>query len=702
MKKFLLVILAPLLLSFAILSTSLTAQSKKKTTPTAGNNGTTVLWTMPVKPAQAHAYLNENEFGLKNNLINALWQIKDNRLRLVTFTDVLNNGAVNFAPISLFLFAADSLGTIDSDDFMVTKGPEIINIKPDAENPRVAGHIKGKGITLTLLNKKSGMEIKWEAELRDSSNYIRQIYNITRGKERKTITITSINLFRIPVEYSAANSIGTVPGSPYLIPGTDIIAGIEQPGYLAEAADAGATALTMPTQLVFNAGDNYTISTMMGVFPAEQRRRTFLYYIERERASKSRRYLHYNAWYDLAEDLSEAKLIKVAKSFYDELVKKRGVKLDGFVLDDGWDNPNLNFWVPDSTRFTNGFGTLKKYLDSTSGARLGLWISPCGGYGGQEERIALAKEAGALPPNAKSLDLSYNGYYKLFENLCLNFMKDYGINYFKWDNAAPYENNGLTFGNLKSTAHFMRLCQISADLHKADKNVFINTTVGTWPSPYWLNHVDCTWRMGNGDVNWIGKGDNRERGMNFRDGEAYKMVVKRAPLYPLNSLMFHGVVLGHKYQAKKTSEAGNNMTNEFRSYFALGTNLQELYLSPDLMNGKAWNDLAECIRWNVKHSQILIDTHWVTGDPNKGEPYAYAAWRDNKGVICMRNPDDKPQTITIDIVQAFELPRQSARNYLLKASYTDQRVKSVYAKGGTPFSVTLMPFEVLVFDASGN
>ena len=272
--------------------------------------------------------------------------------------------------------------------------------------------------------------------------------------------------------------------------------------------------------------------------------------------------------------------------------------------------------------------------------------------------------------------------------------------YFKWDNAAPYENSGRTFGNLKSTAHFMKLCELAGDLRKDNPALLINATVGTWPSPFWLNHVDCTWRMGGADVSWVGKGDIRDQSLNYRDGEVYKMVVSRAPLYPLNSMMFHGVVLGHQFQGKKAAEAGNEMAREFRSYFALGVNLQELYLSPDLMNAKTWDDLAEAIRWNRRHAGVLVDSHWVQGDPYKSEPYAYASWRRNEGVICIRNPDDKPREITFDIGVAFELPAAAAKRYRLSAAYSDQSIQKVDAESGVSTTLTLKPFEVLVFDAA--
>lgn len=680
---------------------SLSAQVKKDNDLSIGEVKAAMKWPLLAIPGKAKSNSTGDQITLSNRLIKASWTIKNNRLQFINFTDLKNNKTLSFTSIATYGFEMLRAGKFNANDFVVTSKPQLIQLTPQAKGSRAADRIAGKAFKVTLFNQKSGMVIHWQAELRDGSNYIKQGFSISRSKKLNADTISCIEMFRLPVEYVPANSIGTVPGSPYHIPSTDILAAIEQPGYLAKSdpETENITSLFMPSQLSLSATEQYLINTIIGVFPTQQRRRTFQYYLERERASPFRQYLHYNSWYDLGGELTEEKLMKTANAYQSELVQKRGIKLDGFVLDDGWDDPYTDLWSPDRKRFNNGFSDLQQKIAAVGDIKLGLWVSPYGGYGGQKERLALAIKMGALPKNAKNFDMGYPGYYNLYKQICTDFMDKYGINYFKWDNAAPYENSGRTFGNLKSTAHFMRLCQLAQELHAKDPKLFINATVGTWPSPFWLNFVDCTWRMGGADVSWIGKGNNRERGMNYRDGEMYKMVVERAPLYPINSMMVHGVVLGHYYQAKRTSEAGNNMTNEFRSYFALGTNLQELYLSPDLMNKKVWDDLAKCIRWSKKNAATLIDTHWVQGDPNKGEPYCYASWLNNKAVLCLRNPNDQIQNITIDIEKAFELPPNGARQYLLKSPYQDQRIQLVKAKAGNPISFVLQPFEVLVFDA---
>ncbi len=65
----------------------------------------------------------------------------------------------------------------------------------------------------------------------------------------------------------------------------------------------------------------------------------------------------------------------------------------------------------------------------------------------------------------------------------------------------------------------------------------------------------------------------------------------------------------------------------------------------------------------------------------------------------LRNPDDRPQAIDLDAATVFELPPAAARRYRLTSPYGDQRVQSLALEAGRLRTITLQPFEVLVFDA---
>ena len=134
---------------------------------------------------------------------------------------------------------------------------------------------------------------------------------------------------------------------------------------------------------------------------------------------------------------------------------------------------------------------------------------------------------------------------------------------------------------MASAPHFMALLDVARNLRRENPEVFINVTVGTWPSPFWLNHVDSTWRNGSGDVGWAGVGDDREKWLTFRDGYCHRLFVMPPPLYPLNSVMHHGIVHGRCFQGQKVGKAGASLRTTPAFYFGNGAALQELYLAID-------------------------------------------------------------------------------------------------------------------------
>jgi hypothetical protein len=143
-----------------------------------------------------------------------------------------------------------------------------------------------------------------------------------------------------------------------------------------------------------------------------------------------------------------------------------------------------------------------------------------------------------------------------------------------------------------------------------------------------------------------------------------------------------------------------DLKNEARSYFANGTMLQELYLSYPLMTSEAWDSVAEAARWAHANADVLVDSHWVGGDPLKLEVYGYAAWNRRKGTLMLRNPDDRAQTITVDVRDVLELPAGDSDEYEMKPAYADQRVQTMNCKAGVKSTFELKPFEVLVFDVN--
>ena len=95
------------------------------------------------------------------------------------------------------------------------------------------------------------------------------------------------------------------------------------------------------------AGESFTQSMVMGVAPSEdQLRRSFQAYLNRERVQPYHQNLNHNNWYGIAHSTrapySSDEQVAVIESFAQQLLAERGVEIDTFLLDDGWDNTNSN------------------------------------------------------------------------------------------------------------------------------------------------------------------------------------------------------------------------------------------------------------------------------------------------------------------------------------------------------------------------
>jgi hypothetical protein len=266
-------------------------------------------------------------------------------------------------------------------------------------------------------------------------------------------------------------------------------------------------------------------------------RRAFLCYLERERARPYAPFLHYNSWYDIAWSglkMNEKVCREAVEVFGRELTQRRGVALDSFVFDDGWDD-NRTLWKFHAD-FPQGFAPVSAAAKKYQGA-VGAWLSPWGGYGqAKAERLQFGRAAG-FETNAKGFSLAGPRYYQNFRDVCLGMIRDYGMNYFKFDGIAQGNSSA---GSGQYATDVDALLRLIGDLRRERPNLFINVTVGTWPSPFWLKFCDSIWRQGS-DTSVVGQGSDRQRWITYRDSEIYHGVLEKCPLYPINSLKIHGI-----------------------------------------------------------------------------------------------------------------------------------------------------------------
>lgn len=562
-------------------------------------------------------------------------------------------------------------------------GPVIAALTPDPTAVRAAGRLGGWQVSAVFSHAASGVGIRWRAELRHGSHYVRQIVGIEGARG----ILTQVSAFT--ADLGAAKAVGTAIGSP--VCSSHLFTGLELPMSMNRVVAEGAVACGLNCQLPLQAGQAYEFPVVIGAYPEGQQRRAFLRYLERERAAPCHTFLHYNGWYDYDRHVSERRMIDTIEAYHRELIVRRGVPVDAFVIDDGWDDWTRGFWTVDITKFPSQFRKVGETLGRV-GSGFGIWISPLAGYGHADQRIAWAAKAGLTRDGTQSLDLSYPPYYRWFLDRCSSLVKDDQVQYFKFDKAGDGVN-----------PHFLALLRICGELRQVAPRLFINITVGTWPSPFWINHIDCTWRDGE-DMGYEGPGDEREQWITYRDAQTWRGVVRKAPLYPLNAIMNGGICLsdGHQFP-KKALKAGADLRHEARSYFGSGTALQELYVKPAITPAETWDRLAEAAKWARANADVLVDTHWVGGDPSKGASvYGWASWSPRKALLTLRNPSDVEKPFTLDLGAVLELPAAAATDYQVTSAYADTPSPIARAEAGKPVTFTIRPFEVLVLEMTPN
>lgn len=446
-------------------------------------------------------------------------------------------------------------------------------------------------------------------------------------------------------------------------------------------------------QTTLASGKSWKVSTVVGLIAPGQARRSFLCYSERERAVPWRAFPMYNSWFELNIDrnnsldysgnFTEAQCEAVLDQWKTHLFDAYGVGIGSFVWDDGWDE--YGTWEF-NTNFPNGFSKLSNKAWAMD-SQIGAWLGPVGGYGqsGTYRRNYWSSRGG--------MQLSNPDYYDVFLTRTSYMLNNFHFNFFKFDGiSAQFSATGPDNGTT-GEENAEGIIDIELKLREVKPDVFLNTTVGTWASPFWFQMTDAVWRQEN-DWGTIGnQGNSREQWITYRDRLVYQNFVQNSPLCPINTLMTHGFILS-EYGGGVASMSTNydDIVREMRCAFACGSGMVEVYADYALMNsingGALWGDLAECIKWQKAQEDVLPDVHWVGGNPwdgAKANVYGWASWNGKKATLALRNPSATPQTFTTTLREALDIPDYISTYVTLSDAFTQGTLTGLTT--GTPINI---------------
>lgn len=653
-----------------------------------------------VAPGEASGRAEADRLVLENATLMAAWRLEDGRPVLRELASRMAAEELRFRQVEAFRVELADGTVLPASAFRVTAAPRLVRLAAEPGAVRNENRDAGWQVAAGFLSPDGRLCAEWSATLRDGANYITEQLTVTATG--KPVDVASVVL--LDLELPQPRVVGTVAGSP-VVAGNWFFA-CEHPTADNRTADDRVICSARCSEPVTSSRP-WTRTAAIGVVPQGQLRRGFLYYVERRRARPYGLFLHYNSWWDIAtggKPMSEEECLAVIECFGRELVQKRGVSVDCFVFDDGWDDPQTLWGFHGG--FPRGFAPLQAAAARYQSA-VGTWLSPWGGYGAAKDARLRYGATQGFETNSRGFSLAGPRYYARFRDVCLEMIERYGVNYFKFDGIGSAAGGNASGAEGEVAADVEALLRLTAELRAARPDIYLSITTGTWPSPYWLWYGDSVWRNGH-DCGLHGHGSKRRQWITYRDTTVRRMIVDRAPLYPLNSLMTVTVTYAQLgLVAKlgidaKTSPNVDELAEEIRMAFGSGTQLMELYVTGQLMTPRAWDVLAECTRWARDNADVLVDVHWVGGDPGEGAPYGYAAWSPRKGILVLRNPSHSAGKLTIDLSAAFELPAGAAKTFAIGRLWTESgagtRLPQQLA-ANEPHTFELAPFEVMVLEA---
>ena len=472
--------------------------------------------------------------------------------------------------------------------------------------------------------------------------------------------------------------------------------------------------------------------------------------------------LQYNSWFDNMMRIDDDNILSSFIEIEKELTQTGVRPMDSYVVDDGWNNYN-NTSVVDSVRsgttlnttgfwefnskFPNGLTTSSSLVNKL-GSDFGVWIGPRGGYNFFGSLADILTKSGTGSKSGGSIDVADATYVQKFEEMAINWMHDYGVNYWKWDgfadvaqyNAFPSgegvvgysEEHRHMYGGQNQMYHVTDLWEkwivLMENVRQAEKdynikNLWISLTCYVNPSPWFLQWANSVWLQCAGDRGEISNGtlnNKMDNMLTYRDANYYEFVQVHQFQFPLANIYNHDPIYG----SEGTGIVADSMTAEqFKNYLGTrGTAFWELYYSDSLLDKDKYLVNAEFLEWEEENFSKLKNAKMIGSHPSSatrlstyrnggmssGEvqnPYGFACFDGNAGIISMRNPSATEKTITFTLNDAIGVAK--AGTYYMSTVHTYSpngtiaTAKDTYTKG-EEVSVTLQPGEVQVWSLSQN
>ena len=474
-------------------------------------------------------------------------------------------------------------------------------------------------------------------------------------------------------------------------------------------------------ELKLNCGHTYRCwNTVVGAaqsYDLRVIREDFLTYI-RNISRKVKPRFQYNSWYDHMHDITNENIIESFQQIENNLSKTMVPPLDSYVVDDGFVDWDADFWAFNK-KFPNELYPAAIMARKFS-SNFGLWNGPRGGYNNKTPSFGKHMEKagkGGYNRAAQDVCVSSTEYIKNITEYYLENDRKFDINYWKLDGfllrACPSKKHGHMTGGYNEMYQYTEMWENWINIFRklritresVGKDLWINQTSYCNASPWFLQWSDSLWIQNSGDIGFIDKTKKGEklsdrdvdRVLTYRDNCYHDFSVVRNYQFPHEFIYNHDPIYGNTAKISMTDE-------EFRKYMFMmatrGTAFWELYYSYNMFNTAKWRINADALRFIRNNYETLKTSQFIGGSPEKGEAYGYSCWSENRGVISLRNPANRQQSITITLDETIGV-NKGMQN--LKMAYVypyDKKTDGKTYSYGEVITVNLMPLEVLIMKYS--
>lgn len=480
--------------------------------------------------------------------------------------------------------------------------------------------------------------------------------------------------------------------------------------------------------------------------------------------------IQYNSWFDNMMRITDDNILSSFQAV-DQNLSETGVRpLESYVVDDGWnqyrqssgtlsrqddiekngpatDVNTEGFWQFNS-KFPQGF-TPSSELVQAFGSNFGVWIGPRGGYNYNSTLADIITAAGNGSKAGGSIDVADSRYVKKFQEMAIQWMKDYKVNYWKWDGFADRDQyNAFASGEgvvgydeahqhmyggpngfYHSTDLWEKWIVLFKNVRQAEKDLgikklWISLTCYVNPSPWYLQWANSVWIQCIGDRGEVYNttlNNKMDKMLTYRDACYYDFVVRHQFQFPLANLYNHDPIYGKEGTGINTDPMTGD---QFRNYLYMmgtrGTAFWELYYSDSLMDEEKYLVNADFLAWEEANFDKIRNAKMIGGTPagntylssgtlmnangETQDAYGFAGFNDaGEGIVSMRNPSSAAKTISFTLNAAIGAKTEGT--YYVKPvhtyvnSGTATAAQASYAAGST-VTMTLQPGETQVWELS--